>query len=142
VDDVVYSEPGSSWWPVLWGPLFALAGYLLELLTGPANGGLWTIVGLGLMLAAVLWVNGRRRLSSVRLTFEDLHQGRERLSVEKIAAIDDVGLPTGARVLGGGWSAPRGTTGVPLELADGSVVLAWARDPESFLRALHRVVRG
>ena len=23
-DPVVYSERGSSWWPVLWGPAFAL----------------------------------------------------------------------------------------------------------------------
>lgn len=138
----MYSEPGSSWWPVLWGPAFAVAGYLLELLTGPASGALWSFVGLGLMLGAVLWVNGRRRISSVRLTAEDLFQGRERLSVEKIAKFEDVGLPTGARVLGGAWTAPRGTTGVPLQLSDGTVVLGWARDPEAFLRALRGVVRG
>ena len=127
---------------MLWGPLFALAGYLVELLTGPASGVLWASVGLGLLLGAALWVNGRRQVCSVRLTPEELRQGRERVSVEEIAAVEDVGTPAGARVLGGGWTPPRGTTGVPIKMADGVVVLGWARDPESFLRALRGVMRG
>ncbi|GLZ30697.1 hypothetical protein Lesp02_28860 [Lentzea sp. NBRC 105346] len=141
MERVVYAEPGSSWWPVLWGPLFALAGYLVELLTGPASGVLWGSVALGLVLATALWVNGRRQVCSVRLTPEELRQGRERLPLNDIAAVEEVGTPTGVRVLGGGWTPPRGTTGVPIRLADGSVVLGWARDPESFLRALNGVVR-
>ena len=49
---LLYRESGSSWWPILWGPAFALAGYLIELITGPASVALWTIVGLGLTLCA------------------------------------------------------------------------------------------
>ncbi|MEU7481505.1 hypothetical protein AB0A63_36405 [Lentzea sp. NPDC042327] len=138
----LYQESGSSRWPLVWGPAFAVAGYLVELITGPASVALWTIVGLGLLLAAFLWVNGRRKVGSVRLTTEDVQFGRERLPVAMVEAFRDVGAPTGARVLGGGWSVPKGTTAVPLRLFDGTVVLGWARDPEALVAALLKVVRG
>jgi hypothetical protein len=139
---VLYRESGSSWWPLRGGPAFAVAGYLVELITGPASVGLWTIVGLGLTLGAVLWVYGRVKTGSVTLTAEEAQFGREKLPVAMIEACRDVGAPTGARVLGGGWSVPKGTTAVPLRLLDGTVVLGWARDPEALLAGLRRVVRG
>ena len=138
---MLYRESGSSWWPLLWGPAFAVAGYLVELLTGPASVSLWTIVGLGLTLGAVLWVHGRVKTGSVVLTAEEAQFGREKMPVAMIEACSDVGAPAGARVLGGGWSVPKGTTAVPLRLRDGAVVLGWARDPEAFLAALRRVGR-
>ncbi|MFD9699328.1 hypothetical protein [Lentzea sp. NPDC059081] len=139
---MLYRESGSSWWPLLWGPAFAVAGYLVELVTGPASVALWTIVGLGLTLGAVLWVYGRVKTGSVVLTAEEAQFGREKVPVAMIDGCRDVGAPTGARVLGGGWSVPKGTTAVPLRLLDGTVVLGWARDPEALLAALRRVVRG
>jgi hypothetical protein len=69
-----------------------------------------------------------------------LHQGRQVLPMRSIAAVDEVGTPVGVRVLGGGWLPPRGTTGVPLRLDDGSVVLAWARHPESLHDALRALL--
>lgn len=139
---MLYRESGSSWWPLLWGPAFAVVGYLVELITGPASVTLWAIVGLGLTLGAVLWVYGRVKTGSVLLTAEEVQFGREKLPVAMIEACRDVGAPTGARVLGGGWSVPKGTTAVPLRLLDGAVVLGWARDPEALLAGLRRVVRG
>ncbi|WP_394615177.1 hypothetical protein JNUCC0626_35985 [Lentzea sp. JNUCC 0626] len=139
---MLYRESGSSWWPLLWGPAFAVAGYLVELVTGPASVTLWLVAGLVLTLSAVVWVNLRIKTGSIVLTTEEAQFGREKLPVAMIEAAQDVGAPTGARVLGGGWSAPKGTTTVPLRLVDGTVVLAWARDPEAFLAALRRVVRG
>ncbi|WP_439662007.1 DUF3093 family protein [Lentzea sp. HUAS TT2] len=139
---MLYRESGSSWWPLLWGPAFAVAGYLIELITGPASVALWTIVGLVLTLCAVLWVNLRVKTGSIALTAEEAQFGREKLPVAMIEACTDVGAPTGAKVLGGGWSVPKGTTAVPLRLVGGTVVLAWARDPQAFLAALRRVVRG
>ncbi|SER41154.1 DUF3093 family protein [Lentzea albida] len=138
---MLYRESGSSWWPLLWGPAFAVFGYLVELVTGPASAALWTIVGLALTLCAVVWVNLRVKTGSVELTAEDARFGREKLPVTMIEAFTDVGAPTGAKVLGGGWSVPKGTTAVPLRLVDGTVVLGWARDPEALLAALRRVVR-
>jgi hypothetical protein len=58
------------------------------------------------------------------------------LPVDRIVELDDVGAPIGARVLGGGWTVPRKFTEVPLRLADGTVVLAWAKDPDAFRAAL------
>lgn len=133
---LLHHEPGSSWWPVLWGPVFALLGLGLEALTGPVNPGLWAVAGAGLALAALVWVQGRRRVCAVRLTPFALQQGREVLPLEKVAAVRDVEMRAGARVLGGGYTPPRGTTAVPLRLVDGSVVVGWARDPDGLRDAL------
>jgi len=137
---VRYVEAGSSWWPVLWGPIFALVGAGVEATTGPVHAIAWTVVGLGLAVVAVVWVQARRKICSVQLTGDTLHQGREELPVERIAEVEDVGPPLGARVLGGGWTVPKRFTEVPLRLRDGSVVLAWAKNPDALRAALRPLV--
>ena len=134
---VLYAEPGSTWWPVLWGPGFALAGLVVELVTpGPVNLGVWLGLAGALAVAAVLWVHARRRALAVRLTPEVLTVGREDVAVSGIAAITDVGAPLGTRVLGGGLTTPKGTGEIPLRLSDDRVVLAWAKDPATLLDRL------
>jgi hypothetical protein len=138
---VLYAEPGSTWWPLSWGPAFAAVGLGFEEFTrGRPHPGNWLVVGLGLFGAAAVWVNARRRVCSVQLTPLALHQGREVLPVRSLVAVDEVGTPVGVRVLGGGWFPPRGATGVPLRLDDGSVVLAWARHPERLRDALRALL--
>ncbi|MGP4015199.1 hypothetical protein [Saccharopolyspora sp. 5N708] len=140
-DPVLYSERGSSWWPVLWGPVFALLGLGVEALTpGPVNTVMWLLIGGALAVVAATWVYGRRRLVSVRLTPTELVQGREELAVSRITAVTEVGAPVGARVLGGSWTVPKGTGEVPLRVEADEVVLAWAKDPEALTRALTRLV--
>jgi hypothetical protein len=46
------------------------------------------------------------------------------------------GVDAGAPVLGGGWSLPRGRTGLPLRLTDGRTVLVPTRDPAALVTAL------
>ncbi|GAA2818500.1 hypothetical protein [Saccharopolyspora taberi] len=141
-EPVLYSEPGASWWPVLWGPAFALLGIGVELLTpGPKHLVSWALVAGALAVAATVWVYGRRKVCAVRLTPSTLSVGRESLEVERIGTATDVGAPVGARVLGGGWTAPKGCGEVPLRLTDDKVVLAWARDPEALAAALRRLLR-
>ena len=137
---VLYAEPGSSLWPVLWGPAFAVAGALVELASGPVHVLAWFLVGFVLAGLAGIWVQARRRVCAVRLTTSALTQGRESLGVDKLAEVDDVGASAGARVLGGGWSVPRKFTEVPIKLTDGSTVLAWARDGEALRAALSRLL--
>lgn len=137
---VLYAEPGSTWWPLLWGPLFAGVGAGVEALTGPVHTTAWLIVGLALFAIFVVWVNARRKVYAVELTPSTLLQGREKLPTERIVRVTDVGAPTGARILGGGWSAPRKTIDIPLRLDDGTVVIAWARDDEALTSALTRLV--
>ncbi|WP_409183610.1 hypothetical protein F9C11_04240 [Amycolatopsis sp. VS8301801F10] len=133
----LYSEAGVGWSALVWGPLFALLGALAELTTGgPAHVVGWVLIGLALFGLTLPWVYARRRFLSLEVTTEGLRQGRETLAAERIASVTDVGAPVGARVLGGGWSAPRKYDEVPVELDDGTVVLAWARDGEALKTAL------
>jgi hypothetical protein len=133
---VLYAEPGSTWWPLLWGPAFAAVGAGLEAVTGPVHAVPWLVVAIVLFGLAALWVNARRKVYRVELTPSRLTQGRESIDTENITKVTDVGAAPGARILGGGWTAPRRTTEVPVRLDDGTVALAWARDGEAFQKAL------
>jgi hypothetical protein len=81
-----------------------------------------------------------RRVWTVRVDSEELAVGRERvplsqIDVDHLRAVDS-GVDAGAPVLGGGWSLPRGRTGLPLKLADGRTVLVPTRDPARLYEAL------
>ncbi|HWO65399.1 MAG TPA: hypothetical protein VNO31_35725 [Umezawaea sp.] len=137
---VLYAERGASWWPLLWGPVFAVLGVGVELLTGPVSVLFWSLVAFGLLIPTALWVQGRQRLYSVRLTPAALSEGREVLRMADVAAVEGVEPRSGATVLGTGWNVPKGTTAVPIRLVDGTVVLGWARDPDALRAALHRLL--
>lgn len=140
---VLYSEPGSTWWPALWGPIFAVVGALVEWLTGPVHTLAWTVVAILLAGGGAMWAHGRRQVCSVELTPETLRQGRETLEVAKIEAADEeVGTPVAARVLGTGWAVPRKFESVPLRLKDGTTVVAWAMDGEALRAALQKLVES
>ncbi|WP_020668587.1 DUF3093 family protein [Amycolatopsis nigrescens] len=137
-----YQEPGVGWVALVWGPLFALLGYLSELLTGgPTHWLAWLVVGAGLALFTVPWVYARRRYLTVEVTDSVLRQGAEELPLTRISEVTDVEAPPGAKVLGGGWSVPRKYEELPLRLDDDTVVLAWAKDVEA-LRTTLREQRG
>ncbi|MCP2261731.1 hypothetical protein LX15_005457 [Streptoalloteichus tenebrarius] len=139
---VLHSESGASWWPVLWGPALAVVGVVVDLAVGGGtHWGAWSVAATGWVVGSVVWVHARRRACSVSLTPAVLRQGREELPVDRIAEVEDVGAPVGARVLGGGWTPPRGATAVPLRLDDGSVVLAWSHDPAALRAAVARLLR-
>jgi hypothetical protein len=139
-EPVLFAEHGSSWWPLAWGPAFAVVGVVLEVTTGAVHWLQWFAVAVVLFGGAVVWVSARRKVYLVRLTTGSLTQGREKVGVGTIAAVTDVGTPVGARILGGGWSTPRRTTAIPLRLADDTVALAWARDDDGLRDALRRLV--
>ncbi|WP_290054525.1 hypothetical protein [Amycolatopsis solani] len=143
MSDRLYAESGVSWGAVLWGPVFAVAGALFELVTGgPVHVVGWLLVGAGLCVITAPWVYARRRFLSLEVTTKQLRQGREQVPADQLASVTDVGAPVGARVLGGGWSVPRKYDSLPVELADGTVVLAWAKDVEALRDALDRLVRA
>lgn len=139
----LYAESGSSWWPVLWGPAFAVVCALLEVsFGGPVHWYVWALLAVGLGGLTAIWVHARRVVCSVRLTPIELHQGRETLAVQRIADVDEVGVSIGAPVLGGGWAVPKRFAGMPLRLDDGSTVIAWARDADALAAALRRLIDG
>jgi hypothetical protein len=135
-----YAEPGSTWWPVLWAPVFCAAGAGVEALSGPVHVVAW--LGIAVVLTAMTagWVKARRRVCAVELTDAVLRQGEQELPVARIAGLHD-GDAVGARPLGGGPTVPRKTAEIPLDLDDGTVVLAWARHPEPMRAALSSVLR-
>ena len=136
---VRYAEPGSSFWPVLWAPGFALLGLGVEALSGSVHFLGWVLAALLLAGVWALWVAARRRLRSVSLTDEVLRLGEEELPVADIEAVEE-DEPEVAKVLGGGWTTPKGTGAVPLRLRDGKIVLAWARRPDELRAALRALL--
>ncbi|MGH3628657.1 MAG: hypothetical protein ACRDRL_14635 [Sciscionella sp.] len=132
----VYAEPGSSWWPLLWGPAFALVGALVEVGTGPVHVLGWVIVGIGLAAVTAVWVIARRRNCAVTLTPTELIQGEETLPLDRVAGLSEVEVAYGMRVLGGGYSVPKRYHPVALLLTDDTTAVAWARDAEALRAAL------
>ena len=143
-----YVEPGGSWRP-FWLVAAVLTVLLLAdvLLPGPGLPPvLWGVLlaVLGIVAAGCL---SARRLWTVRIHGRGpdavLSVGRERVPLTAVDAahLRDVGEGTagadaGAPVLGGGWSVPRGRTGLPLRLTDGRIVLVPTRDPAALAAAL------
>lgn len=138
-ESALYEEPGSGPAPLLWGPGFAVVGFLLDLYTAARPHPVaWVVIGVVLFLCGALWVYARRRFMSVRVTGSELVQGSERLRVERIAEVRDDDAPVGTRVLGGGFTVPNKREQVALRLDDDSTVLAWARDPDRLRSALRQ----
>jgi hypothetical protein len=146
---VTYTEPGGSWRPfwLLTAFLAVLVVFDLTLPSGGLPGVVWVIA-----FVAVLGVVGggtitARRTWTIRVDGRGpdaaLSVGRERIALSDVdtahlrAARDgEAGVDAGAPVLGGGWSIPRGRTGLPLRLADGRTVLVPTSDPTALVAAL------
>jgi hypothetical protein len=137
-----YVEPGGSWRP-FWIVAGAFAAFLVldVVLPGPDIPALvWVlvlVVVLGIVASGCL---SARRAWTVRVDADELAVGRERVALSDIDADHleavDSGVDAGAPVLGGGWSPPRGRTGLPLKLTDGRTVLVPTRDPAALRAAL------
>ena len=137
-----YVEPGGSWRPV-WLVAGALAVFVVLDLVLP-GGNLPPVLWLG-AVAAVLGVVAlgclsAQRVWTVRVDDDGLSVGRETvrlgdIDVDHLRAVDS-GVDAGAPVLGGGWSMPRGRTGLPLRLTDGRTVLVPTRAPAGLYEAL------
>jgi hypothetical protein len=137
-----YVEPGGSWRP-FWIVAGAFAAFLVldVVLPGPDIPALvWVlvlVVVLGIVASGCL---SARRAWTVRVDADELAVGRERVALPDIDADHlgtvDSGVDAGAPVLGGGWSLPRGRTGLPLKLTDGRTVLVPTRDPAALRAAL------
>ena len=138
----VYVEPGGSWRP-FWLVATALAVFLVLDLVFPGPD-VPALIWLVAIVAVLGIVSGgtlsARRLWTVRVDRDALVVGRERVARSDIDADHlrevDSGVDAGAPVLGGGWSIPKGRTGLPLKLADGRTVLVPTRDPAALRTAL------
>jgi hypothetical protein len=136
-----YTEHGGSW-RAFWIVAAAIVVFLLldvALPGGDVPPLFWLVA-----IVAVLGIVGASTLSARRLwtvrVDDDLAVGRERVAFSDIdgdalRALES-GADAGAPVLGGGWSLPKGRTGLPLRLTDGRTVLVPTRDPAALHAAL------
>ena len=135
-------EQGGSWRPC-WLVTAVLAAFLvLDLVfPGPDVPALIWLVAIVAVLGIIAGgTMSARRLWTVRVDRDALVVGRERVArsdidVDHLREVDS-GVDAGAPVLGGGWSIPKGRTGLPLKLADGRTVLVPTRDPAALRAAL------
>ena len=140
-----YVEPGGSWRPS-W-LVAGVLGLVLVLDLGlPGPDVPWGLAGavLGAVAGNTLMA---RRAWTVRVDAGGadpaLTVGRERVPLADVDAAHlravaegTAGVDAGAPVLGGGWSLPRGRSGLPLRTTDGRTVLVPTRDPAALSRAL------
>ena len=145
----VYDEPGSSWRPFwLVAGVLGLVVVLHLALPGPdvppLVGTLVVVAVLGVVAAGVV---SARRAWTVQVDAAGadpaLAVGPERVPLAAVDAAHlravgagTAGVDAGAPVLGGGWSLPRGRSGLPLRLADGRTVLVPTQDPAALRAAL------
>jgi hypothetical protein len=101
---------------------------------------LWLVAVVAVLGIVAVGTLSARRVWTVGVDDEALSVGRERVPLAEIDVAHlrevDSGVDAGAPVLGGGWSLPRGRTGLPLKLTDGRTVLVPTRDPRALYTAL------
>ncbi|HEY0449456.1 hypothetical protein [Actinophytocola sp.] len=137
-----YVEAGGSWRP-FWFVAGAFGVFLVldALLPGRDIPPLfWLVAAVAVLGAVAVGCLAARRIWTVRVGADGLSVGRELVAfadidIEHLRAVDS-GVDAGAPVLGGGWSLPRGRTGLPLKLGDGRNFLVPTRDPAPLYEAL------
>ena len=137
-----YVEHGGTWRP-FWIVAAAMAVFVVLDLVLP--GGdlpplMWAVAVITVLGIVAAGCRSARRMWTVRVDDRTLAVGLERVplsdvDVERLRAVES-GADVGAEVLGGGWSLPRGRTGLPLRLAGGRSVLVPTRDPVALRAAL------
>src|SRR4051812_16974055 len=144
-----YVEAGGSWRP-FWGVaafLVVLIALDLALPGGDVPAWVWVLCVVVVLGVVGIGVLSGRRIWTVRVDADGpdaaLSVGRERVPITDVDAAHlravrdgEAGVDAGAPVLGGGWSVPKGRTGLPLKLTDGRTVLVPTRDPAALTTAI------
>ena len=144
---IPYVEQGASWRAFWWVVAALLTMLLLDVvLPGPdVPLWLWAVALVGVLGPVAAGTLSARRIWTVQVDDRGLAVGRERVPLPDIDAghLASVGsgVDAGAPLLGGGWSLPKGRTGLPLRITDGRTVLVPTRDPAA-LRAAVLARRG
>ncbi|OPX16697.1 hypothetical protein [Gordonia sp. i37] len=141
--EVLFYEPGGSWWVVAIGPVLIGAVLAMEI-SGPGQVHWPVLIIFGLIIIgfSVVQVIAARRHVSVELTELTLRQGVRIIALDEIDTIypenngPDAKDWESARALGELHGVPRRRRGIGLKLADGSLAQAWARDVQRFRREL------
>jgi hypothetical protein len=137
-----YVEPGGSWRP-FWLIAAGLAAFLILDIALPGSDIpplLWVLAFVSVLGVVAIGTVAAQRVWTVRVEDDALVVGPERLpwGDVDVAHLTEItsGADTGAPILGGGATLPRGRTGLPLRLTDGRSVLVPSRDPAALLTAV------
>ncbi|MFW0786000.1 DUF3093 domain-containing protein [Gordonia sp. CPCC 206044] len=137
--EVLFYEPGGSWWVVAIGPVLIGAVLALEIAgPGQVHWPVLIIFAVILIGFSLVQVFAARTHVSVRLTETTLHQGTRSVPLEKIAEIYPVNNGAepekweSARALGELPAVPRRRKGVGVKMVDGTLAQAWARNVDRF----------
>ncbi|MBY0286612.1 MAG: DUF3093 domain-containing protein [Mycobacteriaceae bacterium] len=144
---ILFYEPGATWWWILAGPVAGISMALIQLSAG--LGIQWVVPGIFFVLVTgFLWIQikAARIHTSVELTPDHLRQGEERISIDEIVRIypEATGAETpkwqSARALGELTGVPRGRKGIGLKLTNDRSAQAWARKHQRLRTELIRLV--
>jgi hypothetical protein len=149
VTSVGYTESGGSWRTFWLATAFlaALVGVDLVMPGGDVPLPVWVVCVIAVLGVVAGTTSLARRAWTLRVggrgSDAALSVGRERLGLAEVDIAHlravregEAGVDAGAPVLGGGWSVPRGRTGLPLRLTDGRTLLVPTRDPAALTTAL------
>lgn len=145
--DILFREPGASWWWAAAGPASGIAMLLIQIWTGYGIDFLVPIVFTLLVTGFLsVQVKAARIHTSVELTSEYLRQGAETIRISEIVTIfpEATGHESpkwqSARALGELTGVPRGRTGIGLKLTSARTAQAWARKHRTLRTALTALV--
>ena len=145
--EILFREPGATWWWAAAGPASGIAMLLIQIWTGYGIDFLVPIVFTVLVTGFLsVQVKAARIHTSVELTAEYLRQGAETIRISEIVQIypEASGSETpkwqSARALGELTGVPRGRTGIGLKLSSARTAQAWARKHRTLRTALTALV--
>jgi hypothetical protein len=148
-DEILFTEPGASWWWLLVGPGSAATMVFIQMSSGlgfqPIVPGIFFLLVTGFL---AIQVKAARIHTSVELTSTYLRQGAETLLIREILKVyppasgREVPKWQSARALGELTGVPRRRTGIGLKLSDDRSAQAWARKHQQLRTALTELVEG
>ncbi|CDQ47112.1 membrane protein [Mycolicibacterium neoaurum] len=142
-EQVLFHEPGGTWWWLLAGPIAGLAMALIQV-SGGAGWRLGVPAVFCILVSGFLaiQIKAARIHTSVELTPTTLRQGTERIPIADIVQIYPE-LKRGEsekwqtyRAFGELSGIPRGRTGIGIKLTDKRTGQAWARKHRTLRTAL------
>lgn len=145
--NVLFYEPGASWWWVAAGPVSGIAMLSIQYSAGIGFQWLVPTVFFALVTSFVaVQVKAARIHTSVELTPSTLRQGTERTPIDDIVRIypapegNDEQQWMSARALGELTGVPKGRKGIGVRLTNDRTAQAWARKHQQLRAALVHLI--
>jgi hypothetical protein len=148
-DDILFEEPGASWWWLLVGPGSGATMMAIQFSSGLGFQPLVPAIFFVLVTSFLaIQLKAARIHTSVELTPKYLRQGAETILIREILKVyppaSGAEAPKwqSARALGELTGVPRRRTGIGIKLSNDRTAQAWARKHQQLRAALTELVEG